>query len=1044
MLKKYKRDKMKKSLFMFVANQRGSLVGVIMALGLLGVAATGLFTYIQHFHKTSTQTAEQINFNPQFLTKVIGNMRSVLVDAQKDAAGVSEKGICALVKDVGLKIKKSVEIVTLDMTKLSSSVLDWNKFFPGPPPNGEWKEVQSSDTVAINRCKEVSKNFSVTDLMKCFEYKGAKEQGNKIYAVAQILPKKFPSGDDARNNNNLEARHAIFHLKASIGMVPFEDGSGSASKIVYSSTRSDILWANSAGSCAVAVAETCTVDADCSPGATCSGNVCSPKSLKLVKLSISSMVSTAEEGVLNAELDNQDSCAGLKIGALKPYATQGTKGLVPGTSIDNWVSKDEGSPVYMACVMKKFRCKNHTWVASGSTSMATFFDEGMHFTFQLDNDIGRPVTITKMNPTLGGHGTENPIAYAVYSLAPDHPFEVIEGGADEGKFKKITGISPYPSLFKEDSVDPNKLTLNIPPGGGQFKVIVRGNEACSPTNPHCSVFNVCDGVCQSGDNWYPQVQITVDDPKLGVCTPSASYSANNIECISCYAKSCHRLGQGTVGMRDTMPQEALDSQLPECRAAGAGNHDVAADREIASSDTFKGDTNEGDAIPSDGCIALNLDTDTDGNLDDSNSDGKLDVEENFKGSTFENKDCLSDGPYPVLCYANGRYQPATEWNNTAQAYELKEVSYDQAEKACYEMGKEVLNKVHLAEYMEDTRTGTFTNADICSGANCKFVNNATRGMFLLPTYDVGEISNKDLLIGKNFMWVAAELDKGGLVVATPLKADIATGSSDKYALFNNKDTSENYDPVLLEETAPSGGAGDPYALVYGVKYKGLMKRPKATLLRFICQKSNGWCSDPAQLIEPNCTGSWNDNGTTRPREWRLGRCSDPARLTEAGCTGSWNDNGTTRPRAWTSSGWCNDPRILAEGSCTGNWDHDGNPSTPHIDRAWIGGPIFFLSSTPEPFCNGSDMNGPDKCAAEDGYFVAPESALDYSRAMLSLKNAAANSNAPDPTHETTDDYAFSANSVGTTPANYVHTQTVADSVQAWVALKTDNVTLTCP
>ena len=285
-------------------------------------------------------------------------------------------------------------------------------------------------------------------------------------------------------------------------MVPFEDGGGSASKILYSGTRSDILWANSAGSCAMA--ETCTVDADCTqPGATCGSGECSPQSPKVVKLSISSMVSTANEGILNAKVEADDSCAGLTIGELKPYATQGTKGLIQGGGVDKWAFKDESSPVYMACVMKKFRCKNHN-----ITSIDTFFDEGMHFTFQLDNNTGRPVTITKMNPTLQGPDINDYPAIAVYSLAPDHPFEVIEGGADEGKFKKMTGITyPDPPFKPEDPNDPtnDKLILNVPPGGGQFKVMVRGNEACVNPGDHCTVFNVCDGVCDesSPEHWHP-------------------------------------------------------------------------------------------------------------------------------------------------------------------------------------------------------------------------------------------------------------------------------------------------------------------------------------------------------------------------------------------------------------------------------------------------------------------------------------------------------------------------------------------------------------
>ena len=919
MLKKYRNLKATAFLLQFLGNQRGSLVGVLMATGILGVGITGLITYFQHFHKTTTQTAEQINFNPQFLGAVLGNMKSLLMDAQKNTNHISNHGICALVKSDSVKLKKGVEAISLDITKLNGTPnpLDWNKFFPGPPPNGEWKKVLPADTVAIGKCQEVERTFTATsNLMKCFDYTGDRERANKIYVVAQILPKEFPSSADATSNNNLDAGKSIFHLKASLGVIPLEDDSGSTGKIAYINTRSDILWANDAGSCVIT--ESCTVDADCSQvGATCVTSVCSPQSPKIVRLSVSNMVGTADEGILNAQLElgNADaSCGdGLTIGELKPYATQGGK-LETGT---NWSVKDENSPVYMACVMKKFRCKSHT-----ITSIDTFFDEGMHFTFQMDNDTGRSVTITKMNPTLQGPGASDYPAFAVYSLAPDHPFEVIQGGAADGKFRKI-GSTIYPDPpFKDDPGD--KLILNIPPGGGQFKVMMRGNEDCVNPGDHCTVFKVCDGVCQSSQNWYPQVQITIDDPKLGTCSlPVKSYSANNIECISCFAKSCHRMGQGTVGKRADIPDEALDSQLPECRAAGAGA-DHTNSRKIASSNTFQNNTNQNTANNSGGCIALNLG----GNP--SNIDGE------FKSKTFEQKSCTTS--YPVLCFANGRYQPATKWNSSTQAYVLNEVVYDQAQRACYEMGKEVIDKNRLRKYMKDTGgTGDY-NSDICSGSNCEFVNNATRGMFFLPTYDIGTVHNKNLLTGKNFIWVAAELDRGGLVVAAPLKADIATGSTDKYALFNNKDSSENYEPVLLEETAPSaGGTSDPYVLVYSVRYKGLIKRPKATSLKFVCQKS-----------------------------------SDAT---------------------------------------------------------------FFLTSAAHTFCNGSTLNGPEKCANEDGFFVPPESALDYSRAMMLLKNT----NIED---ETTDEYAIPVDTLGTA-TNYVHnTGAVADTVQAWVAVK-DNP-ITCP
>ena len=942
---------MAKSLFVFIENKRGSLVGALVAFGLLGISISGLITYVQHFSKTATDTAEQINFNPQFLGTVLGNMKSLLIDAEKNSSThFSENGICDLVNPISSKLKKNVEQVTLDVSKLApggSTNLRWNTFFPTavgwtPAPTGELNPGGKCDEIAGSQVA-----FADSNLMKCYKYTGDTERSNEIYVVAQIIPKIFPSNALALTNTNLAANNAVFHLKASIGVIPFQDGSG-VSTVAYVNTRSDILWANSAGSCAVK--QSCSADSDCSVGATstCVSNVCSLPAV--VKLSVSGMMGSGDDGTLNAKLNNnQDNCAGLVIGDLKPYATQGTKDLTQSVGGEKWAVKDDdvSSRIYMACVMKKFRCQNHT--LTQTTDMDTFFDDGMHFTFQLDNNTGRPVVIEKMDPTIQGPGVNEHPAIAVYSLAPDHPFKVIEAsGTNDGKFEKITGITYSDnSLFQEELPPSTRLTLRIPPGGGQFKVIFKGNNtACnSPPSNYCAVYEVCDGVCHESapENWRPKVQITANDPKLGTCTRIRDYTNTNekVECISCFAKSCHRLGMGTVGKRGEIQQEALDSQLPECKAAGAGsNHET--ERKIASSNTFKDSNNNIDANATGDCIALNLDTNTDGNLDDSDSDGELDIEEDFKGSTFQQQTCAT--AYPVLCYANGRYQPATVWDATMNSnqggYKLKEVGYADAQEACYEMGKEVLDKSRLEEYMTAASGQNFDSTNMgCSGANCEFVNNATRGMFFLPTYDIGTVFNKGLLTGKTFMWVAAELDQGGLVVATPLQASL--GSVGDYALFNRKEHGDNYDPVLLKETGSLVGAiSDPYALVYSVKYKGLAKRTKTSVLRFVCQK----------------------------------------------------------------------------------------------DAA--GGAVFFLTSTTASFCNGSTLNGAEKCAGASGYFVAPESALDYSRAMMLLKNA-------DPTAETTVEYAVPVdNNLGTYNAStQIHTKNIDNSVQAWVAVGTG---VTCP
>ena len=55
---------------------------------------------------------------------------------------------------------------------------------------------QASEQNTGGKCDQVAGNqttFAASNLMKCFEYTGDTERSNKIYVVAQILPKEFPS-----------------------------------------------------------------------------------------------------------------------------------------------------------------------------------------------------------------------------------------------------------------------------------------------------------------------------------------------------------------------------------------------------------------------------------------------------------------------------------------------------------------------------------------------------------------------------------------------------------------------------------------------------------------------------------------------------------------------------------------------------------------------------------------------------------------------------------------------------------------------------------
>ena len=160
--------------------------------------------------------------------------------------------------------------------------------------------------------------------------------------------------------------------------------------------------------------------------------------------------------------------------------------------------------------------------------------------------------------------------------------------------------------------------------------------------------------------------------------------------------------------------------------------------------------------------------------------------------------------------------PATEYDKTTKTLKLAKVSFNDAQEACFKMGREILKKNDLKKHLvmdirgiikdsiSSTTTGSTTTttgstASFKTNANeviksasgavdnlpnlsgsggsgyVDFINNATRGMFLAPGYQISSLPDmvekrikalyKNSFSGK--IWVAYEHDAQGQVIATP-------------------------------------------------------------------------------------------------------------------------------------------------------------------------------------------------------------------------------------------------------------------------------------
>ena len=830
-MKKYKYN-----FFFWKKYKRGSaLLSTLISIALLGVSSAGLLQYIQNFQSTTKETVERVNVDPLLRATIINNMLSILVEKEVMSNGnkatQSRYGICSLLHKP--KLSHGVENLKISFqNRTSFNLLRWKVFFSPL----EWEHVSAS------HCRKIDKDFSEGDFSRCFKYIKKTEQ-NVIYAIAEIIPRKFPSLQkiNLQNSDTYDPKQVVFQLRTAVSVYSFKEDEMSdqgqdpndpnrrGKSTSYISYQSDIVWADAVGECHIQAKD---------------GN------WTVVYLSATGPGSNLEHKVINSLIYGNDNCNKMTLFDINESVVQ------VGRIDDALISSIIALNARVACTKNKFSCRQKIKTeALESDSYDSF-----QFSFNLLNESYSFIPIEQFNVTLKkSDGTE------------------VDGTDDE----RLGGVnvSFYDSSAALIAVQAN---TNINYSINRGSQLISVSTDLSDTSESSQLSSYCHDICQRYDtgnsNTYVYPAVTIHEQQVDGqgCVFSKDYSSsagNRVQCIVCHTKACHRYGLGTFGPLDNevrtisvqnlpltqktvygMSDEPLDGSVPECVIENS--YETAGVRELPANVSGSGDN----AVS--GCTAMAM------RVSNSNSF------KNLKTNTYDATNCSTQ--LPVLCFTNGHYLPALRVNtsNLNAPYEVVVASFQEAEDACFNIGREIgqyydlgitlantykveystvnflrraINTIRSIPQFGGGNLSSSFNLDAPVDLKFDFVNNASRGLFLAPSsYSLSHFKLTEqirniitvALNAYNKVWTAMEWDAEGLVVASPPWALKAKDES--LALFHDKREDKGHRLVLLQDTNSYNTASKYFALTYDLRWKGLVPQSEGTSLPFVCKnKTNG-------------------------------------------------------------------------------------------------------------------------------------------------------------------------------------------------------------
>ena len=370
----------------------------------------------------------------------------------------------------------------------------------------------------------------------------------------------------------------------------------------------------------------------------------------------------------------------------------------------------------------------------------------------------------------------------------------------------------FSDLVTDFETNNNLTNVSLDPGHSVYRFTIDKKD-------DNSLVNFCNNICSgSGESKFPLITIDLKKPPGASCTSySSKYSDDKyrLRCITCHSKICSRDGVGAFGPVENegdvqgLVDEPLDGTLPECTLPSEKEKYELPDINAGSGH----------------CVAMEV--------------SNLDSFKDFESASYKFDSCNSQ--LPVLCFAYGHYLPAISVSSPTSKPTLFKGSFDQAQEACYKMGREIVKKTSLASYFQVTYSDVLKESieSIVGALNLPvstsdadyfdYINNASRGIFLVPKYDVDKISKRltkgdssyfnKFGTGYNKIWVAIEKDAGKQVIGSIPQAVIANSSS---AIFVRQQEDVSPRPVLLRNTNSVSNSGTKAVLTHNIQHKGVM------------------------------------------------------------------------------------------------------------------------------------------------------------------------------------------------------------------------------
>ena len=801
-----------KHFFYILKNQQGSLAGILVAVGFLGVSTAGL---LQYMTSTSNMIQGKISQDEVALdihSTVIQNMRSLLIESKVNQNGKegqrSVYGACSFVAPVmkrhgvaQVQFKfPSLSSTLTGLKKQSFSTQRWQNFFS-----------LSDYTLLTNTkpCQKIDPQFKSHYFSKCFQYTGQSAQtGDQVYFIARIVPKKFPNFAkiDLSKSSTLDVKKVIFELQVLVSIVntDLSADSTSAQQKVRSSQYVVLMWGSDITECHAQTrnGEWAVVQFS----GTGTGRISRDKLV-----------------INHSEFKPPKKCSEVQFTELSQDVIMGGQ---YSANKRNSIEADYSKNARIACQKRVYRCPNER-------SQNTDYINDIPFFAGIYNDNGGALRLNKLQMT-------------VVNKSGKEIDSTNNGQLD--KFN-ITAVNEAGgSRFSVNQVLSSPQNLNV--GANRFNFSLQQAQTSN------ALSNLCTQVCDNKASYYPLLSMSFTKPPSAGCSYSKDYSQGDkkdqyrFRCKVCHSKMCYTGGLGAFGPLETqsggfqgLKDEPLDGTFPECALKKTNLN-------YRPPTVYSGAGN---------CVALKV--------------NKKEDLKNFASAKYSFQNCSSS--LPVLCFAHGHYLPAITISSSGQ-WRLFEGRFNSAERACYEMGRERVSKDSLASFLAGFKNPATGKApsDMLNLVNALnipargnyfyYVNNATRGLFITPTYNVKVTpllvspqssslqeygpynSYIKQVLKRGKMWTATKKDADSWIIGAIPRADIATSAVSVYMQKGSVQPGSVVvpRPLVLKDRSSitsSTATNTGFVLTHNIRYKGVFEKSiKAyTKHRALCRKGLG-------------------------------------------------------------------------------------------------------------------------------------------------------------------------------------------------------------